>query len=563
MWLRRKIIFLQTLLCFSLVPINCKKLTEYEFVVKEAPYRRLCSKKPILTVNGQFPGPTITAYYGETIYVNVHNKGNSNITLHWHGVQQPRNPWSDGPEYITQCPIKPGGKFRQKLIFSTEEGTLWWHAHSDWDRATVHGPIFIYPKKGESYPFPTPDAEVAIVLGEWWKSQVKDVHEEFIKNGGTPNTSDAITINGQPGDFFPCSKSETFKLNVDHGKTYFLRIVNAAMNLNLFFSVSKHNLTVVGTDSGYTKPLIRDYIVITPGQTVDALLQANQKASDYYMAARAYSSALIPFNNATTTARIHYMENHAPTKSPPLPYLPDYNNTKAVFDYYVSLKGLTETYPYQVPKDITTHILTTLSINTLPCLDHQTCAGPNGTRLASSMNNISFNAPRFDILEAYYYHINGVYDRGFPRFPPLEFDYTAEYLPLVLQMPKRGTKVAVIKYGSTVELVFQGTNLVTGIGHPIHVHGFSLFAVGFGFGNFDEEKDPMTYNLVDPALVNTVLVPNNGWASVRFHALNPGVWFVHCHLERHLSWGMETVLLVTNGEGDAALLPPPPDMPPS
>ncbi|BAU01841.1 hypothetical protein VIGAN_11116600 [Vigna angularis var. angularis] len=72
----------------------------------------------------------------------------------------------------------------------------------------------------------------------------------------------------------------------------------------------------------------------------------------------------------------------------------------------------------------------------------------------------------------------------------------------------------------------------------------------------------MTYNLVDPALVNTVLVPNNGWASVRFHALNPGVWFVHCHLERHLSWGMETVLLVTNGEGDAALLPPPPDMPP-
>ncbi|KOM55955.1 hypothetical protein LR48_Vigan10g184700 [Vigna angularis] len=476
MWLRRKIIFLQTLLCFSLVPINCKKLTEYEFVVKEAPYRRLCSKKPILTVNGQFPGPTITAYHGETIYVNTHNKGNSNITLHWHGVQQPRNPWSDGPEYITQCPIKPGGKFRQKLIFSIEEGTLWWHAHSDWDRATVHGPIFIYPKKGESYPFPTPDAEVAIVLGEWWKSQVKDVHEEFIKTGGTPNTSDAITINGQPGDFFPCSKSETFKLNVDHGKTYFLRIVNAAMNLNLFFSVSKHNLTVVGTDSSYTKPLIRDYIVITPGQTVDALLHANQKASDYYMAARAYSSALIPFNNATTTARIHYMENQAPTKSPPLPYLPDYNDTKAAFDYYVSLKGLTETYPYQ--------------------------------------------------------------------------------------MPKRGTKVAVIKYGSTVELVFQGTNLVTGIGHPIHVHGFSLFAVGFGFGNFDKEKDPMTYNLVDPALVNTVLVPNNGWASVRFHALNPGVWFVHCHLERHLSWGMETVLLVTNGEGDAALLPPPPDMPP-
>ncbi|KAK8470189.1 hypothetical protein PHAVU_004G087000 [Phaseolus vulgaris] len=493
-------------------------------MVKEAHYRRLCSKKPILTVNGHFPGPTIRVHHGQTIYVNVHNKGKSNITLHWHGVKQPRNPWSDGPEYITQCPIKPGGKFRQKLIFSCEEGTLWWHAHSDWARATVHGPIFIYPKKGESYPFPKPHAEVPIVLGEWWKSQVKDVYEEFLRTGGTPNTSDAITINGQPGDLFPCSKSETFKLNVHHGKTYFLRIVNAAMNIIFFFSVSKHNLTVVGADGGYTKPLIRDYIVISPGQTVDVLLHANQKPNHYYMAARAYSSVFgLPFNNATTTARIHYKRNHAPTNSPPLPYFPDYNDTNAVLDYYVSLKGLTETYPHEVPKHITTHILTTLSINTLPCRKDQTCAGPNGTRLTSTMNNISFNAPSIDILEAYYYHINGVFDRGFPRFPPLKFDYTAEYLPLDLEIPKKGTKVAVIKYGSTMEMVFQGTNLVTGIDHPIHVHGFSIFAVGYGLGNFDKEKDPISYNLYDPPLINTILVPKNGWAAIRFHALNPGM----------------------------------------
>ncbi|KAK7364559.1 hypothetical protein VNO80_13296 [Phaseolus coccineus] len=479
--------------------------------------------------------------------------------LRWEAPQKAwseatKESWSDGPEYITQCPIQPGGKFRQKLIFSCEEGTLWWHAHSDWARATVHGPIFIYPKKGESYPFPKPHAEVPIILGEWWKSQVKDVYEEFLRTGGTPNTSDAITINGQPGDLFPCSKSETFKSNVHHGKTYFLRIVNAAMNVIFFFSVSKHNLTVVGADAGYTKPLIRDYIVISPGQTVDVLLHANQKPNHYYMAARAYSSASgLPFNNATTTARIHYKRVHAPTKSPPLPYFPDYNDTKAVLDYYVSLKGLTETYSHEVPKHITTHILTTLSINTLPCRKDQTCAGPNGTRLAATMNNISFNAPSIDILEAYYYHINGVFDRGFPRFPPLKFDYTAEYLPLDLQIPKKGTKVAVIKYGSTVEMVFQGTNLVTGLDHPMHLHGFSIFAVGYGLGNFDKEKDPISYNLYDPPLINTILVPKNGWAAIRFHALNP---------DRHLSWGMETVLIVANGKGDAVILPPPPDMPP-
>ncbi|KAG4941527.1 hypothetical protein JHK87_045398 [Glycine soja] len=562
MWLGKKIIFLQTLLCFSIVGTNSHGLKEYHFVLKEAHYRRLCSSKPILTVNGQFPGPTVRAYYGETIYVNVHNKGKYNITLHWHGVKQPRNPWSDGPEYITQCPIKPGGKFRQMLIFSIEEGTIWWHAHSDWARATVHGAIYIYPRKGESYPFPTPDEEVPIVLGEWWKSDVSDVYEEFLRNGGSPNESDAITINGQPGDLYPCSKSETFKLNVHYGKTYHLRMVNAAMNLVLFFAVSKHNLTVVGVDSAYSKPLTRDYICIAPGQTADVLLHANQEPNDYYMAARAYSSALgVAFNNGITTARIHYHENHAPNKSPSLPYLPLYNDTKAVFDYYVSIKGLNEADPYQVPTNITTHMLTTLSINTFPCPENQTCAGPNGTRLASSVNNISFENPTIDILEAYYYHIKGVYHKGLPKFPPLKFDFNAEYLPLELQIPKKGTKVAVIKFGSTVELVFQGTNLVTGIDHPMHLHGTSFFAVGYGFGNFDKHKDRKTYNLIDPPLMNTILVPKNGWASIRYRASNPGVWFVHCHLDRHLSWGMETVFIVTNGEGDAEILPPPPDMP--
>jgi laccase len=80
-------------------------------------------------------------------------------------VKQPKYPWSDGPEYITQCPIQPGGKFSQRVIFSNEEGTLWWHAHSDWTRATVYGAIVIYPKKGTEYPFPAPHADVPIILG--------------------------------------------------------------------------------------------------------------------------------------------------------------------------------------------------------------------------------------------------------------------------------------------------------------------------------------------------------------------------------------------------------------
>ena len=42
-----------------------------------------------------------------------------------------------------------------------------------------------------------------------------------------------------------------------------------------------------------------------------------------------------------------------------------------------------------------------------------------------------------------------------------------------------------------------------------------------------------------------------------------GVWFMHCHLERHASWGMDTVLIVKNGGTSATSIRPPPKyMPP-
>ncbi|XP_054792543.1 putative laccase-16 [Prosopis cineraria] len=97
----------------------------------------------------------------------------------------------------------------------------------------------------------------------------------------------------------------------------------------------------------------------------------------------------------------------------------------------------------------------------------------------------------------------------------------------------------------------------------MHLHGFSFYVVGYGKGNFNEKMHPRDFNLFDPPLVNTVAVPKNGWAAIRFEAANPGVWLLHCHLERHISWGMETVFIVRNGlRSNQTLPPPPPDMPP-
>ncbi|KAK6940093.1 Multicopper oxidase, type 1 [Dillenia turbinata] len=483
---------------------------------------------------------------------------------HTHGVKMPRNPWSDGPEYITQCPIQPGHNFTQTVILSTEEGTLWWHAHSDWTRNTVHGAIVIYPKKGTSYPFPKPYAEIPVILGEWWKSQTMAIQEEALATGGDPNVSDAYTINGQPGDLYPCSRSDTFKLKVKQGKTYLLRMVNNVLQDLNFFAIANHKLTVVAVDASYVKPLTVDYITISPGQAMDVLLVANQQKNHYYMAAKAYESVFnISYDNTTTTALVEYIGNYTASSPPSLPYLPLYNDTSASVNFTGRLRSLaSKRYPISVPTNITNKYFVTVSVNTFPCANNS-CAGPNGTRLSASLNNISFQNPTIDILQAYYKKIGHVYDDDFPTFPPVLFNFTADYQYLPYEIPEKGTKVGVLKYNATVEIVFQSTNLVGGTDHPMHLHGYSFYVVGWGLGNFDPNKDPLKYNLVDPPLQNTIAVPKNGWTAIRFQADNPGVWFLHCHIDRHMTWGMDMAFIVKNGRGpEAQLLPPPPDMPP-
>lgn len=83
-----------------------------------------------------------------------------------HGIRQLRTGWADGPAYITQCPIQPGQSYVYNFTITGQRGTLLWHAHILWLRATIHGGIVILPKLGVPYPFPTPHKEEVIILGK-------------------------------------------------------------------------------------------------------------------------------------------------------------------------------------------------------------------------------------------------------------------------------------------------------------------------------------------------------------------------------------------------------------
>lgn len=79
--------------------------------------------------------------------------------------------------------------------------------------------------------------------------------------------------------------------------------------------------------------------------------------------------------------------------------------------------------------------------------------------------------------------------------------------------------------------------------HPMHLHGFSFRVVAMQkVGTFVSVDDiiamdkagNITRNLQSAPLKDTIIIPDGGYAILRFEADNPGWWFFHCHLEFHV-----------------------------
>ncbi|KAF7800901.1 laccase-4 [Senna tora] len=481
-----------------------------QVVMKNA--TRLCSTKPIVTINGKFPGPTIYAREDDTVLVKVVNHVKYNVSIHWHGVRQLRTGWADGPAYITQCPIQPGQVYVYNFTLTGQRGTLWWHAHILWLRATVHGALVILPKLGVPYPFPRPHMEQVIVLGEWWKSDTEAIINEALKSGLAPNVSDAHTINGHPGPVQGCQSQGGFNFKVEQGNTYLLRIVNAALNEELFFKIAGHQLTVVEVDAVYTKPFKTDTIVIAPGQTTNVLLTTNRGTGKYLVAASPFMDAPI------LKPKLKHLPCTGPTQDRPLLVLHRQPRNQP-------LRHLREREPR---------------------------GGRFQQRLLRDAQDLS---PPGTFLQ----HKRRLH-RRFPREAPGDVQLH-RHAAGELRDDERDEGVQA-RVNSTVQLVLQDTGMIAPENHPIHLHGFNFFVIGRGIGNFDPKKDPKKFNLVDPVERNTVGVPAGGWTAIRFRADNPGVWFMHCHLEIHTTWGLKMAFVVDNGKGpNESLLPPPSDLP--
>jgi len=349
--------------------------------------------------------------------------------------------------------------------------------------------------------------------GEWWNRNVDDVEKDGLLTGLGPAKSDAFTINGSPGDQAPCGGAGMFQVEVESGRTYLLRIINAAVNAELFFRMAGHSFTVVAVDASYTKPHPTDVIVVAPGQTVDALMDAAAAPGRYYMAARAFESATAstppPFDTTSATAVLRYkgVPDYAPAA---MPALPPYADVVTAARFYWSLTGLVRPGDPVVPKTVDHSLVVAFGLEQASCAPDQTRC--QRFSVLASMNRRSFRFPeKVSLLEALFRGVPNVYSEDFPGWP-------------APAATRKATSVRKVNYNDVVEVVLQNEGYSRALGtanHPIHLHGFNFFVLAQGLGRFDPRMRS-TYNLVNPQVRNTVAVPAGGWAVIRFTANNPG-----------------------------------------
>lgn len=154
---------------------------------------------------------------------------------------------------------------------------------------------------------------------------------------------------------------------------------------------------------------------------MDILLTTNQPPNNYYMAARTFISGPLPFHKGTTTGILQYTNccfvpfsildqytgccnNSLPSPLFPIT-LPNYKDTAAALALIRRLRSLADgEYPIDVPKNISTRMVITVSLSLLPSLE-ASCGREAGERCSASLNNISWVMPYTAILQAYYRYI--------------------------------------------------------------------------------------------------------------------------------------------------------------
>ncbi|KAM1125724.1 hypothetical protein FF1_040996 [Malus domestica] len=496
--------------------------------------------QPVIVINGLFPGPLINATTNDFVHVNIFNDMDEPLLFTWNGIQQRLNSWQDGVSG-TNCPIQPGTNWT--YVFQTKDqiGSFFYFPSINFHKAAGgFGPIRVINRNVIAVPFPRPEAEFDLLIGDWFYDSYQSTRALM----GTPLVAyhaipDIILMNGKGPVGNPMSKSyESF--NVTQGMTYRLRISNVGNALSFNFRIQNHQMVLVETEGSYTDQIALDSLDVHVGQSYSVLVTANQNAADYYMVASPKLVNTSEFTSLVGIGVLHY-SNSVSQVSGPLPDGPDPFDLDFSVDQAKSIRwNLTAGAARPNPQGTFNVSNVTLSQTFIL----QSSVADLGDEPRYVVNNVSYRTPETPLKLADFY-VNGTGVYQLDAFPTHYVNDDAAY----------GVSVVTGIHKGWIEIVFMNTLDAM---DSWHLDGFGFYVVGFGNGDWSTDSRD-TYNLYDPVVRSTVQVYPGGWTAVYAFLDNPGMWNLRSQLLKHWYLGQELYVRVYDADPNPAKESPPPE----
>ncbi|CUA67228.1 hypothetical protein RSOLAG22IIIB_07281 [Rhizoctonia solani] len=395
----------------------------------------------------------------------------------------------------------------------------------------IHGPLIVHSpddplKRGVDY-----DEDQILIVADWYHDTSAVITSALLSSSGyhgsiaAPSPNSAL-INGQGiwdcatyGNSSTCFTQTPLEIQVVPNKKYRFRLINTAAHAMFWVSLDGHTLNVTEADdtgvySEANSALHR--LKFHNGQRYSVIVDTSvgSVGDSYWMRAEMNTACLttIPDDFANTTyAIVRYVNEDGTGAGTTDPTTSDWTDV---------VSGAECT-------DIDTSSLTPIVVKDAPT-----------TVVKRGMLQTGFSVS----LDS-----SGNLETGF-EVNATEF-VDLVYQPVLHTIVAGGTvnasNVASVVYDSAgaVDLIIN--NLDTAIDHPYHLHGMTFWIVGEGSGSLSlEDAESVSYNTTNPIRRDTHIIPASSWAVLRFEANNPGVWFMHCHIDWHLAEGFAAVIVV-------------------
>jgi FtsP/CotA-like multicopper oxidase with cupredoxin domain len=489
----------------------------YHLYITDTTVNYTGKQKHALAINGSIPASTLYFTEGDTAVIYVHNKLNTETSLHWHGLILPNQ--YDGVSYLTTTPIAAGQTHLFKFPLK-QSGTYWYHSHTMLQQQSGLYGAFIIHKKDE-----VPIQESTMLLSDWTDEAPYQIDRSLhnatdwygIKKGSTQNYAEAIkegylktkltnewkrmmamdVSDVAYNKFFINGKTETAASAYKAGDTVRLHIINGSSSTYFWLQYAGGKMSVVANDGMDVNPVEVDRMIIAVAETYDVVVIIPENKSFEFRAT----------SEDRTKATSLWLGTGPKMNAPILPELKYFEGMK-MMNSMMNMDGSMDDMGMQMSNQV---------------MDMNTVMYPEITgNAAKNMATLNYGMLRSPVKTTL--------PEG--SLKVLRFDLTGNmnrYVWSINNKTVSETDKIMIKKGENVRIILYNGTMMR---HPMHLHGH-FFRVLNGQGDYAPLK-------------NTLDIMPMETDTLEFAATESGDWFFHCHILYHMMSGMGRIFSYEN-----------------